>query len=113
LGRRHERHRHDKAAGIFNLYNVEYNDLQLFRLVPVIWQADTEREKLMSKHRTNAHDTGATSLSRDRELDDNELDSVTGGLVVIAIIAVLTENISLVGPATTNGQRGTGGKVGP
>jgi hypothetical protein len=90
LGRRHERHRHDKAAGIFNLHNVGYNDLQPFRLVLVIWRADTEREKLMSKHRTTAHDTGATSLSRDsRELRDDELDAVTGGLVVIASIAVL------------------------
>jgi hypothetical protein len=34
----------------------------------------------MAKHQTTAHDTGATSLSRDRELRDDELDTVTGGL---------------------------------
>jgi lactobin A/cerein 7B family class IIb bacteriocin len=57
-------------------------------------------------------DQSARALNND-ELDDNELDSVTGGLVVIAIIAVLMKNISLVGPATTNGSRGTGGQIGP
>jgi hypothetical protein len=40
----------------------------------------------MSKHQTTAHDTGATSLSRDRELRDDELDAVTGGV---------TESLSL------------------
>jgi bacteriocin-like protein len=56
----------------------------------------------------------ARALNND-ELDDNELDSVTGGLVVIAIIAVLIKNISLVvePQPTTNGNRGTGGQIGP
>ena len=36
----------------------------------------------MSKHQTTAHDTGATSLSRDsRELRDDELDTVIGGVI--------------------------------
>ena len=53
-------------------------------------------EKLMSKHQTTAHDTGATSLSRDsRELRDDELDAVTGGLVVNNIIAILIADISV------------------
>jgi hypothetical protein len=93
LGRRHERHRHDKAAGIFNLYNVEYNDLQLFRLVLVIWQADTEREKLMSKHQTNAINTSATSKqvreSTDRELTKEELDQVVGGSLTLNFTKVM------------------------
>ena len=42
----------------------------------------------MTKHQTNTHDTGATSLSRDRELRDDELDAVSGGLVVISIIGI-------------------------
>jgi hypothetical protein len=70
----------------------------------------------MSKHQTTAHDTGATSLSRDRELRDDELDAVTGGLVVVT-----PQNVTLLGPAllipaappTTNGHRGTGGQIGP
>ena len=50
----------------------------------------------MSKHQTTAHDTGATSLSRDsRELRDDELDAVTGGLVVNNIIAILIADISV------------------
>jgi len=65
---------------------------------------------------TTAHDTGATSLSRDRELWDDELDTVTGGLVVVT-----PQNVTLLGPAllipaappTTNGHRGTGGQIGP
>jgi hypothetical protein len=32
-----------------------------------------------SLSRETAHDTGATDLSRDRELRDDELDAVTGG----------------------------------
>jgi hypothetical protein len=63
---------------------------------------------------TTAHDTGATSLSR--ELRDDELDAVTGGLVVVT-----PQNVTLLGPAllipaappTTNGHRGTGGQIGP
>jgi hypothetical protein len=43
---------------------------------------------------TTAHDTGATSLSRDRELRDDELDRVTGGLVVVT-----PQNVTLLGPA--------------
>jgi hypothetical protein len=44
---------------------------------------------------TTAHDTGATSLSRDsRELRDDELDAVTGGLVVVT-----PQNVTLLGPA--------------
>ena len=39
----------------------------------------------MSKHQTNAHDTGATSLSRDRELRGDELDRVTGGVPDVTI----------------------------
>jgi hypothetical protein len=42
---------------------------------------------------TTAHDTGATSLSRDRELRDDELDRVTGGLVVVT-----PKNVTLLGP---------------
>ena len=65
---------------------------------------------------TTAHDTGATSLSLDRELRDDELDTVTGGLVVVT-----PQNVTLLGPAllipaappTTNGHRGTGGQIGP
>jgi hypothetical protein len=47
----------------------------------------------MAKHQTTAHDTGATSLSRDRELRDDELDRVTGGLVVVT-----PQNVTLLGP---------------
>jgi hypothetical protein len=44
---------------------------------------------------TTAHDTGATSLSRDsRELRDDELDAVSGGLVVVT-----PQNVTLLGPA--------------
>ena len=43
---------------------------------------------------TTAHDTAATSLSRDRELRDDELDRVTGGLVVVT-----PQNVTLLGPA--------------
>jgi hypothetical protein len=54
--------------------------------------------------------------SRDRELRDDELDTVTGGLVVVT-----PQNVTLLGPAllipaappTTNGHRGTGGQIGP
>ena len=41
---------------------------------------------------STAHDTGATRLSR--ELRDDELDTVTGGLVVVA-----PQNVTLLGPA--------------
>ena len=52
----------------------------------------------------------------DRELRDDELDAVTGGLVVVT-----PQNVTLLGPAllipaappTTNGHRGTGGQIGP
>jgi lactobin A/cerein 7B family class IIb bacteriocin len=57
-------------------------------------------------------DQSAGALNND-ELDDNELDSVTGGLVVTAIIAVLIGNIMEPSPQpTTNGRRGTGGQIG-
>ena len=54
--------------------------------------------------------------NRDRELRDDELDTVTGGLVVVT-----PQNVTLLGPAllipaappTTNGHRGTGGQIGP
>ena len=66
---------------------------------------------------TTAHATGATSLNRNSsELRDDELDRVTGGLVVVT-----PQNVTLLGPAllvpsappTTNGHRGTGGQIGP
>jgi lactobin A/cerein 7B family class IIb bacteriocin len=50
---------------------------------------------------------------KNNELDDNELNSVTGGLVVNAIIAVLIRNIMLPFQPTTSGQSGKGGQSGP
>jgi hypothetical protein len=51
------------------------------------------------------------------ELRDDQLNAVTGGLVVPAIIAVLIGDISITQPSspqpTTNGQRGKGGQIGP
>ena len=41
---------------------------------------------------TTAHDTGATSLSRDRELRDDELDAVTGGVLSLSFTKVMFEN---------------------
>jgi bacteriocin-like protein len=58
----------------------------------------TTRRVMMSRY----IDQSARALNND-ELDDNELDSVTGGLVVTAIIAA---------QPTTNGRRGTGGQIG-
>ena len=46
------------------------------------------RRKIMSRYL--ASDTGAPSIDPEiRELQDGELDAVNGGLVVIAIIAIL------------------------
>ena len=45
---------------------------------------------------TTAHDTGATSLSRDsRELRDDELDAVTGGVLSLSFSKVMFENTSI------------------